>query len=315
VVIFSDILIVPQAMGLEVKMAPGPVFPSPILSPADFSRLNLTPDASTAFAPLYRAIASTRRAAAAEGKAVPVIGFCGAPWTLMSYMVGPAGRPAPDAPPGAPHGAGKDSTERARAWLYSHRAESHFLLAALAKVCADLLVGAWAAGASILQVFESGGGDLTPALFSEFALPYMKEVASLVRARTPAVSEGGPLLIVFPRGQHAIAGLEGLCDSAFDAIGLDWGWDQSEAASRVAAECARLGRKPMALQGNLDPAALFAPRDALRKITFDMLTAFGDTPLVANLGHGMLPSHDPIALGEFFQAVKDFNREKLATLR
>ena len=292
-------------MGLEVKMAPGPVFPSPLLSPADFSRLTMAPDASNAFAPLYRAITSTRRTAAAEGKAVPVIGFCGAPWTLMSYMVGPVGRPTPVAPEGAPHGGGKDTSERTRAWLYTYPVDSHILLSALAAVCADLLVGAWAAGASILQVFESGAGDLPPPLFSVFALPYMKQVAAAVRSRVPCVADGGPLLIAFPRGQHSVDGLEGLCDSAFDAIGLDWGWLPSEAARRVAIECKRLGRKPIALQGNLDPGALFAPKDVLRKATRDMLIGFGDAPLVANLGHGMLPGHDPLALGEFFDAVRE----------
>ena len=291
-------------MGLEVKMAPGPVFPAPLLSPADFGRLNLTPDAASSFAPLYAAISNVRREAAKEGKAVPVIGFCGAPWTLMSYMVGPAGRPTPEALPAAPHGAGKDTTERSRAWLYAHPAESHSLLRALAAICADLLVGAWKAGASILQVFESGAADLPPPLFKEFALPYLRLLAEAVKARVPSVAEGGPLLIAFPRGQHSVDGLEGLCDSQYDGLSLDWGWSPSEASSRVAAECRRLGRRPLALQGNLDPSALFAPTETLRGVTRDMLKGFGDAPLVANLGHGMLPSHDPIALGEFFKAVE-----------
>jgi len=293
-------------MGLEVLMAPGPVFPAPLRDPADFARLTLRPDAAAAFAPLYAAIAATRRAAAAAGKAVPVIGFCGAPWTLMSYMVGPAGRPAPAAPAGAPHGAsGKDAPERARAWLYAHPAAAHALLGALAAVCADLLVGAWAAGASVLQVFESAAGDLPPALFDAFSLPYLRAVAAAVRARTPPVAAGGPLLVAFARGAHARGALEGLCDSAFDALSLDWGWDPAEAAARSAAECARLGRACVALQGNLDPAALFAPPAALRETVRAMVRGFGGAPLVANLGHGMLPSHDPEALGEFFAAVHE----------
>ena len=127
VVIFSDILIVPQAMGLEVRMEPGPVFPSPLAGPADLSRLALRPDAAAAFAPLFEGIARTRRLAAAPpsqggcGKAVPVIGFCGAPWTLLSYMVAPGGR---EGPPGGGGGGGKkDGPERARVAVRPPRGE------------------------------------------------------------------------------------------------------------------------------------------------------------------------------------------------
>jgi len=301
VVIFSDILIIPQAMGLEVRMEPGPVFPAPLAGPGDLSRLTLRPDPAVAFAPLFEGIARTRRLAAAPaaaggcGKAVPVIGFCGAPWTLMSYMCGPAGGRGPLPAPGA---GKKDGPERSRAWLYEQPAASHALLRALAAVCVDLLVGAWAAGASVLQVFESAAGELPPPLFAEFSLPYLRDVAAGVRARVPPPAEGGPLLIAFPRAQHSALGLEAL-SGAFDAVSLDWGWAPSEAAARAAAAA-----PPLALQGNLDPALLFAPRPAIFSAVRGMLAAFGPAaPLVANLGHGMLPGHTPPALGDFFQAV------------
>jgi len=303
-------------MGLEVRMEPGPVFPAPLASPKDFARLTLKPDIASSFAPLFEGISLVRRQAAAAlseggcGKAVPVIGFCGAPWTLMSYMVGPGGRAAPAAPEGAPHGSKKDSgAERTRAWLFEHPAASHELLAALTEVCIELLLGCWRAGASILQVFESGAGDLPPALFAEFCLPYLLRIAEGVRARAPAAAAGGPALIVFPRGQHSAAGLEGLCASAYDAIGLDWGWEPSEAAARVAAECARLGLPCKALQGNLDPAALLAPPRQLLQRVRDMLAGFGGAALVANLGHGMLPGHDPEQLALFLEAVGCMSEE------
>jgi uroporphyrinogen decarboxylase len=168
------------------------------------------------------------------------------------------------------------------------------------------LVGAWAAGASVLQVFESGAGDLPPPLFEAFSLPYLRAVAAGVRARTPPPAAGGPLLIAFPRAQHAALGLEALVGGAlYDAVSLDWGWAPSEAAARAASASAAAGRAaPLALQGNFDPAALFAPRPAIFAAVRDMLAGFGArTPLVANLGHGMLPSHTPAALGDFFQAV------------
>ncbi len=316
VVIFSDILIVPQAMGLEVRMEPGPVFPAPLAGPADLARLTLRPDPATAFAPLFEGITRTRRLAAAPpaeggcGKAVPVIGFCGAPWTLMSYMVAAGGREGPPAAAAAAGAAKKEGPERTRAWLYEHPDASHALLRALTEVCVDLLVGAWRAGASVLQVFESGAGDLPPPLFDAFSLPYLRAVAAGVRARVPPPEAGGPLLIAFPRAQHCAAALEGLvapprAASAFDAISLDWGWAPGEAAARVAAASAAAGRPgPLPLQGNLDPALLFAPRPAIFAAVRGMLQGFGAaTPLVANLGHGMLPGHTPPALGDFFQAV------------
>jgi uroporphyrinogen decarboxylase len=316
VVIFSDILIVPQAMGLEVRMEPGPVFPTPLLSPEDLGRLILKPDAAKAFAYLYEGIALTKAKAVEMGRPVPVIGFCGAPWTLMQYCID-SGPPAVHekgalGPDGAPKAKATDKGhEKSRSWLYRHPSASHSLLAAITDVCIDLLVGQYTAGASVLQVFESSAGELTPELFSTFALPCLARIAAGVRARTPAVADGGPVLLVFARCQHSWSGLEGLCDSAYDGMSVDWGWDAFEAGRRVAAECARLGRRPMLVQGNVDPAALFAPLPVLARETAHMLARFragaaaaGQAPLphIVNLGHGMVPSHSPEALGAMFLA-------------
>ena len=355
VVIFSDILIVPQAMGMEVQMRPGPFFPRPICAPEDLGPLGpglgrgddacaggavgdggaseapvvvLRPGAARlaeAFGPLYAAIALTRRTAAAEGKAVPVIGFCGGPWTLMAYMVG-GGAAAPasaasaasaadaSSPPQPPNPAAlKDdgSHERARLWLLAYPAASHALLGALADVCVELLLGQWRAGASVLQVFESSAGDLPPALFNEFALPYLERIAAAVRARTPPVAAGGPPLIAFARNAHQAGVLEALCASQFDAISLDWLTDPAEACARVRAACARAGGpdgappwQPKALQGNLDPGALHLAPRALALATAAMLRGFGSHALVANLGHGMHPSHSPAQLARFFEAAR-----------
>jgi uroporphyrinogen decarboxylase len=119
VVIFSDILIVAQALGLEVLMAPGPVFPRLIRTPEDIDRyLNLDPDCDAAFAKLYEGITLTRRTAAAEIRAVPVLGFCGAPWTLFGYMID--GQPAPTVPPQPPSPSDKEK-DKAKIWLYQVR--------------------------------------------------------------------------------------------------------------------------------------------------------------------------------------------------
>jgi uroporphyrinogen decarboxylase len=364
VVIFSDILIVPQAMGLEVRMAPGPVFPAPLRGPDDVRRLTLRPDADAAFAPLYEGITLTRATAAAEGRPVPVIGFCGAPWTLFGYMVdGAPPPPPPGAPPAPPPSAADKEKDKAKQWLYKVRegwgpsrglresrvrrpslppsltplyavfpppppppphptrahpvaqdpASAHAVLAAIADVCVDLLVGQWRAGASILQVFESSGGDLPPRLFADAALPYLARIARGVRERVPPVAAGGPPLIVFPRGATSGVVLDALAALPYDVIGLDWETDAAEAVARVAAAEGGGGALPRkAFQGNLDPVALHAPRRRLIREVAAMLSAFrvgaaGAPGLVGNLGHGMSPSHDPRALAFFFDAVGELS--------
>ncbi|KAA0148017.1 hypothetical protein FNF29_06961 [Cafeteria roenbergensis] len=281
VVIFSDILIVPQAMGMECQMLPGkgPVFPAPLLDPSHLDRLNLAPDASDdgAFSPLYRAIKRTRMLMQDE---VPVMGFCGGPWTLLAYMV---------------DGGGSRTYARSKTWLFKHGAESHRLLDALAEGLASMLVGQWRAGASALQVFESSAGELSPADFREFSLPYLLKIASLVRARVPPVSEGGPPLIIFARcAHHAYEALAG----TFDVVGVDWAIDPSEVVARVGDKCS-------ALQGNLDPGRLYGDDESIRKATRAMLESFGDMPLIANLGWGMHPTHEPRALRAYFTAVHE----------
>lgn len=320
VVIFSDILIVPQAMGLEVLMQPGPFFPQPILTPACFSRLNFKPDADKVFKYLYDGITMTRRKAAEEiGKAVPVLGFCGAPWTLMAYCIGagegegsaPAPpRPEPVAgipPPVAP----KTKTgEGARLWIYKYPEAAHELLQHLTNICIDLLVGQWRAGASMLQVFESSGGDLPPALFNEFALPYLKQIAQGVRARTPKVEEGGPPIICFARNAHHKQALEGLVGSGYDALSIDWSWDMEEVRLRLNEEAARRNVPAPAVQGNLDPAALLADPEVIVEQVRRMCIAVGpDHPHIANLGHGMLPQHKPEHLSLFFEAIGEISRD------
>lgn len=275
VVIFSDILIIPQAMGMEVLMEAGrgPVLTAPLNEPADLDKLVLTPDVGSVLGYLFEAITLTRRTAA-EIKAVPVIGFAGGPWTLMSYMI---------------EGGGSKTFEKSKIWLVrvsilggaarclaasileglercsrhvstfrpsqisaptlrvlQHREASHRLLGAISDVAIELLVRQWEAGASLLQVFESHCGELSPAQFGEFGLPYLRRIAAGVRARVPPVSEGGPVLLVFPRNGHYA--LEALAADdqrpsavgggwGYDAISLDWGLDPADAARRVATRC------------------------------------------------------------------------------
>ena len=273
-IIFSDILVVPQAMGMEVRMEKGvgPVFPEPLRQPDDLERL-LTPDVSTELGYVFDALTAVRRAL--DGR-VPLIGFCGAPWTLMAYMV---------------EGAGSKQFAHARSWLYRYSLAAHELLRSLTDVLADYLIRQVEAGAQAVQVFDSWAGLLGPAEFATFSLPYLRELAHRFKQTHPEVP-----CIVFARGAHHA--LNVLADTEYDVIGLDWTMDPVAARKET-------GRK--SLQGNLDPAVLFAKPSTIRAEVRRMLEAFGPQRHIANLGHGMHPNHDPAHAHIFVDAVHEFS--------
>ena len=272
-IIFSDILVVPQAMGMEVDMVPGagPTFRRPLVSPDDLRRL-VEPDAATALDYVYEALRVTRRRL--EGR-VPLIGFAGAPWTLMAYMV---------------EGSGSKTFSRAKSWLFGYPDAAHVLLERITDVVVDYLVHQAAAGAQALQIFDSWAGLLGPDDFRSFALPYLRRIASSLHASNPDVP-----LIVFARGAHYA--LPDLVDAGFRVVGLDWTIDPAAARALVGSE--------ITLQGNLDPSVLYADPDVIRNRVRRMLEAFGDGPLIANLGHGMHPDHHPDHARAFVEAVHD----------
>lgn len=288
-IIFSDILVVPQAMGLEVVMVPekGPHFPRPLDTPADLQRvagLGL-PDADVRreLGYVYDAIAMTRRVL---GGRVPLIGFAGAPWTLVAYML---------------EGGGSKQFAKSKRWLYEHPLEAKQLLGITTGVVVEHLAAQADAGAQVLQVFDSWAGELGPLQFAEFALPYLVRIADELKQRLPEVP-----LVVFARGAHYA--LDALADTRYDVIGLDW-TIMPEAARAIVGDRA-------ALQGNLDPAALFAPPMAIRAHVERMLRGFasaGDLRgVIANLGHGMLPDHDPTHAGAFVGAVQEVSARMIA---
>jgi len=275
-IIFSDIMTVPQAMGLEVKMVSGqgPTFPEPLEAPGDLERL-VEPEVDAALGHVFDALTVTRHEL--DGR-VPLIGFSGAPWTLMAYMV---------------EGGGSKSYRRARAWLYRHPDAARALLQRTTDVVVDYLVGQVEAGAQMLQVFDSWAGLHGPETFRAFCVPYLDEVASRVKAECPEVP-----LVVFAKNVHYA--LDTLADTDYDVISLDWTMDPEAARETVGDR--------VALQGNLDPCALYAPPDALRRRVQHMLAEFGPHGHIANLGHGMLPDHDPEHARVFVEAVHEQSR-------
>jgi len=275
-ILFCDIMVVPEALGLTVEMVSGqgPTFPEPLTTPDEMERL-VEPDVDEALGHVFEALTVTRRRL--NGR-VPLIGFAGAPWTLMAYMV---------------EGGGSTSYRHARAWLYQHPEASKALLQRITDVVAEYLIRQVEAGAQMLQVFDSWAGLHGPETFRAFCLPYLEEIASRVKAAHPDVP-----LVAFAKNVHY--GLDDLADTDYDVLSLDWTMDPKKAREVV-------GDRAV-LQGNLDPCALYAPPEALRREVQHMLAGFGPHHHIANLGHGMLPDHDPKHAGVFIEAVHEHSR-------
>ena len=275
-ILFCDIMVVPEAMGLTVKMVSGqgPTFPKPLTTPDEMERL-VEPDVESALGHVFEALTVTRHELAGR---VPLIGFSGAPWTLMAYMV---------------EGGGSKSYRAARRWLYRHPDASKALLQRTTDVIVEYLIRQVDAGAQMLQVFDSWAGLHTPENFRTFCLPYLAEIATRVKAAHPDVP-----LVVFAKGAHYA--LDALADTDYDVISLDSTMDPDAARETV-------GDRAV-LQGNLDPCALYAPPDVLRREVQHMLAGFGPHHHIGNLGHGMLPDHDPEHARVFVDAVHEHSR-------
>ncbi|WVQ71356.1 uroporphyrinogen decarboxylase [Cryptococcus sp. DSM 104548] len=288
-IIFCDILVVPQAMGLEVLMEPGrgPVLPAPLVTPKDFERLNKDVDVQKELGYLFEAITLTRKGL--DGR-VPLIGFCGAPWTLMAYMC---------------EGGGSKTFEKSKSWLYKYPEETKELLMRVADVCADLLVGQVLAGAQMLQVFDSWAGELTPYHFKTFALPPLLHISHKVKHVLSSLGHPGVAITLFAKGANAPSTLRLLADpevTGYDTLGLDWTVDPVEVREYV-------GRK-VNLQGNFDPTVLYGGREGIEREVERQskrwLEAGGGW--IANLGHGITPGVKPEDMGWFLECVHKYSK-------
>jgi len=280
-ILFSDILVVPQAMGLQVDMVPGtgPVLPAPLATPSDLERLPAWVDVEQSLDYVFRAIPLTRTRL--NGR-VPLIGFSGAPWTLMCYMVD-----------------GKSSGESSifkttKTWLYKYPKESHVLLSKITQVVTDYLIGQARSGAQLLQVFDTWAGLLSPDLFKEFVLPYLTQISDSVKKAAPDVP-----LICFAKG--AFHSIEDIAKSSYDVVGLDWTVDPRTARNLVGEHAA--------LQGNLDPCVLYGEKNTIIANVQRMIDGFGTRRYIANLGHGLHPTHSVESVATFVDAVHNISEE------
>lgn len=284
-IIFSDILVIPQALGMTVEMVTGkgPTFPEPLKEPEDLQLLKPQVDINAELGYVFKAITLTRHRI--EGK-VPLIGFTGAPWTLMAYMI---------------EGGGSTTHSKAKRWLYRYPEASHRLLRMLTDIIIRYLLEQVSAGAQALQVFESHAGCLGPVEFKEFSLPYLRDIARKVKSQLKETGQDVPM-IVFAKDGHY--GLEDLSESHYDVVSLDWTIDPRSARERT--------RGKVSLQGNMDPCALYASKERISEIAKKMVDDFGTRGYIANLGHGMYPDMDPESVGVFVEAVHTHSRQLLS---
>ncbi|KPI43515.1 Uroporphyrinogen decarboxylase [Cyphellophora attinorum] len=241
-IIFSDILVVPQALGMEVRMVDGvgPQFPHPLRSPSDeqYSQImEKEVDVLKELGYVMDAITLTRKKL--DGR-VPLYGFSGAPWTLLCYMV---------------EGGGSKMFIQSKTWVFRYRKEAKALLRKISEVVVEYLAQQVVAGAQILQVFDSWAGELGPREFRDLALPELRWISAHLPKRIRELGEEVVPLVVFAKG--AWYALEDLCESGYDVVGLDWLHDPAEAV--------KIARGRVVLQGNADPGVYMGARGRSRK--------------------------------------------------
>ncbi len=274
-IIFSDILTIPHAMGLGLHFVAGegPRFEYPVRTETDVDRL-AAPDPEDE---LGYVMAALRMARSALDARVPLIGFAGSPWTLATYMV---------------EGGSSKDFATIKAMLYDRPDLLHRLLAVLADATTAYLNAQIAAGAQVVQIFDTWGGALSPDAYRRFSLAYMGRIVAGLRRGTE--DEHVPVILFTKNGGQW---LEDMADTGADALGLDWTTDIGDARRRVGDR--------VALQGNLDPCVLYARPETIAGETRALLERAGSEPgHVVNLGHGVHPAIDPEHVAAMVETVQ-----------
>ena len=273
-IIFSDILVIPQAMGLEVLMeeGKGPSLPNVIKTQKDIDAL-VTDNAAESLGYVTNALSLTKREL--NGR-VPLIGFAGAPFTILCYMI---------------EGKGSKTWDKAKQFCFTEPGMAHQLLQKITDTTIDYLKAQAKAGADVLQVFDSWSGCLSPADFKLIAQPYLIKIADALKDIAP--------VILFPKGSWYA--LKDLSESSAAGLGLDW---------CITPQYAReLTGNKITLQGNFDPAKLLAPIPVIKKEVKKMIDDFGTQSYIANLGHGITPNVPVENAKAFVDAVKEYVQE------
>ena len=271
-ILFCDILVIPQAMNIEVEMKPnfGPFLPNPIRTQKDVDRV-VVPDVTTELDYVYKAITATK---ALLNNEIPLIGFAGSPWTILCYCV---------------QGQGSKNFDKAKAFCFSNPVAAHQLLQKITDTTIAYLKEKVKAGVNTLQIFDSWGGMLSPTDYQEFSWQYIHQIIEALKDHAP--------VIVFGKGCWFALHEMGKSNAA--AIGIDWTCSARNARYLTA------GNKT--LQGNFDPSRLLSPPKEIKKMVHEMIDAFGKDKYIVNLGHGILPNIPVDHAKAFVDAVKAYN--------
>ena len=277
-ILFSDILTIPDAMGLQLRFAQGegPKFDKPIQTAADVNALGV-PDPEGELKYVMDAVRTIRKEL--DGR-VPLIGFSGSPWTLATYMV---------------EGGSTKEFGKVKGMMFDEPLVMHKLLDTLAQSVTSYLNAQIAAGAQAVMIFDTWGGVLTPRDYKEFSLGYMQQIVEGLNRE----SEGRRVpVILFSKG--ASGWLEAMADTGCDALGVDWTLDMADARARV-------GDK-VALQGNMDPCVLYSKPERIEQEVKTILESYGHgNGHVFNLGHGIHQHIDPEHVSAFINAVHEYS--------
>lgn len=270
-ILFSDILVIPQAMGIDVEMKPnfGPFVPNPIVTEAMVDAIPAN-DAKVELDYVYQAIKVTKQMLNDE---VPLIGFAGSPWTILCYVV---------------EGRGSKTFDKAKGFCFEHPEAAKRLLQKITDITIDYLLEKVKAGVDAVQIFDSWGGLLSPEDYKEFSMPYINQITAKLKEQVP--------VIVFGKG--CWFALEDYSKTGVSALGVDW-----TLSPKIARE---ITNNSITLQGNFDPARLLSPIPTIQKMAKEMVDNFGKDKYIANLGHGILPNVPVDHAKAFVDAIKNY---------
>lgn len=270
-ILFSDILVIPQAMNIEVEMKPdfGPFLPNPVRDQKGVDRV-LIPDVDTELGYVMDAIKTTKEKL---NDAIPLIGFAGSPWTILCYVV---------------QGQGSKNFDKAKAFCFQNPTAAHQLLQKITDTTIAYLKAKVIAGVDVVQIFDSWGGMLSPEDYQEFSWKYIQQIIDVLKEMVPVIAFG----------KGCWFALREMSQSGASALGIDW---------TCSARNARyLSGGNITLQGNFDPSRLLSPPAEIKKRVHQMINEFGKDRYIVNLGHGILPNIPLENAKAFVDAVKEY---------
>ena len=270
-ILFSDILVIPQAMNIEVEMKPnfGPYLPNPVRDQKGVDNV-IVPDVNVELDYVMQAIKATKELLNNE---VPLIGFAGSPWTILCYVV---------------QGQGSKNFDKAKAFCFTDPIAAHQLLQKITDTTIAYLKAKVEAGVDVVQIFDSWGGMLSPVDYQEFSWQYINQIIEALKDDAPVIAFG----------KGCWFALQDMAKSKASALGIDW---------TITAQNARyLTGGNMTLQGNFDPSRLLSPPSEIKKMVKQMIDAFGKDRYIVNLGHGILPNIPLDHAKAFIDAVKEY---------